>query len=106
MNVRDMADLDVWRPELTRYCYRLLGSVFDADDAVQETLLRAWSHWDAVRQDTARRPWLFRIATTSVWMRCGAPGVVRCRWICPQPRLRSRFPKRPAPWRTGCGHLS
>jgi RNA polymerase sigma-70 factor, ECF subfamily len=50
------------RAELTRYCKWKLGSHFDAEDAVQETLLRAWRAGDSLQQPVALRAWLYRIA--------------------------------------------
>jgi RNA polymerase sigma-70 factor (ECF subfamily) len=51
------------RRELTGYCYRMLGSGFEADDAVQETMLRAWRAADGFEGRSSVRSWLYRIAT-------------------------------------------
>jgi RNA polymerase sigma-70 factor, ECF subfamily len=56
------AAIESHRSELTRYCRRKLGSHFDAEDAVQETLVRAWRSAGTLQQPAALRPWLYRIA--------------------------------------------
>jgi RNA polymerase sigma-70 factor (ECF subfamily) len=64
-NTDFIALADPYRAELLAYCYRMLGSVDEAEDQVQETLLRAWRAYGDFEGRSSLRTWLYRIATNS-----------------------------------------
>ena len=79
------AQLEAHRAALTGHCYRMLGSAVDADDAVQETLVRAWKSLERFEGRSSLKTWLYRIAT-NVCLDALADGARRARPIEDGPR--------------------
>ena len=59
----DIEQIEAHRPALTGHCYRMLGSAVDADDATQETIIRAWKNADQFDGRAVLLTWLYRITT-------------------------------------------
>src|ERR1700691_3168461 len=88
---------DPYRRELQLHCYRILGSLQDAEDMLQETLLAAWRGLDRFEERASMRAWLYKIATNRCLNSLRASGR-RPRLAAPAPRAGRGAPARgPAP---------
>lgn len=83
MTVAGVADIEAHRRALTGHCYRMLGSATEAEDAAQDTIIRAWRALDRFDGRSSLRTWLYRIATNVCIDRLAAEGRIG-------PRRRSR----------------
>src|SRR2546421_7482273 len=91
-------DLEPYRGELTAYCYRMLGSPFDAEDAVQDAFVRAWRNRERFEGRAAMRSWLYRIATNvCLDMLKGKERRARPMGPCPSVEPGEADPNLPAP---------
>ena len=106
MSARSSADISFealaerHRRELMVHCYRITGSVQDAEDLVQETLLAAWRGRDGYEGRASMRTWLYRIATNRCLNACATAGAG-----CPS-RPRRRRSRSRLPRRRGCSSRS
>jgi RNA polymerase sigma-70 factor (ECF subfamily) len=90
--------LEAYRPELTGHCYRMLGSAFEAEDAVQDTMIRAWKGLDRFEGRSSLRSWLHTIATNvCLTMLTGAQARVRPMDLGPAGSGRATDPGEPRP---------
>jgi RNA polymerase sigma-70 factor (TIGR02960 family) len=88
---------DPFRAELLAHCYRMLGSVHDAEDQVQETMIRAWRSYGEFEGRASLRTWLYRIATS----RC----LNALRSTSRRPPMETAFSGLPIPEPTGTGEV-
>ena len=89
------------RRELYAHCYRMLGSVHDAEDALQESLLGAWRGLRGFEGRSSLRTWLYRVATNAC-LRLSSRGPAACsRWTTARPGTTPPISANPCPVRSG-----